>query len=271
MRPRAGVVAALLLFLAQGRAAPATPAQPTPAQPSPAAPAPAGEIIQLDPDLTVEPLAPGVWRHVSWWEIEGFGRSAANGLLVVDGGEAALVDTPWTVEQTRLLLAWARAELGAKVTLVLPTHAHPDCLGGLEAAHDEGAESWALAATAARAQARGTPVNHGVDGDRLTLAVGTLRLELRHLGAGHTADNSVVWIPSARVLFGGCLVRSATSRFLGYTGEADLEAWPRTIEAIDQAFPEIDVLVPGHGRPEGRELLARTLELLAQHREPPAE
>jgi|GEM_PF-537521 len=217
--------------------------------------------VSLGDDLTLERLAPGVWRHVSWHEIEGFGRVPANGLLVVDGGEAALVDTAWTEEQTGRLLDWAAEELGAKATLVVPGHFHGDCTGGLAAAHARGAESWAMAATAAKVAERGAPVTHAAEEDHLSLDLGALKLEVHHLGAGHTPDNSVVWIPSRRVLFGGCLVRSAAAKDLGNTADADLEAWPSTIEAVVARFPEVKVVVPGHGSPGGRELLDNTLAL----------
>ena len=85
-------------------------------------------------------------------------------------------------------------------------------------------------------------------------------------GPGHTADNIVVWIPDQEILFGGCLVRSATSTQLGYTDEADLERWPRTIETLLEAYGDARWIVPGHGRPGGAELLRRTLELLAARR-----
>lgn len=217
--------------------------------------------ITLSDDLTLERLAPGVWRHVSWHEVEGFGRVPANGLLVVDRGEAALVDTAWTAEQTGRLLDWAAQELGAEASLVVPTHFHGDCTGGLPAAYDRGAESWAMAATAAKVTEGGTPVTHAATEDHLSLDLGDLTLEVYHLGGGHTPDNSVVWIPSRRVLFGGCLVRSAAAKDLGNTADADLAAWPSTIKAVIDRFPEVQVVVPGHGAPGGPELLDNTLAL----------
>ena len=82
------------------------------------------------------------------------------------------------------------------------------------------------------------------------------------MGPGHTADNIVTWIPDERVLFGGCLVRSASARTLGYTKEADLERWPSTLESLMAEFGTARLIVPGHGSPGGLELLEHTLELL---------
>jgi glyoxylase-like metal-dependent hydrolase (beta-lactamase superfamily II) len=92
--------------------------------------------------------------------------------------------------------------------------------------------------------------------------VGPRTLELHFAGGGHTGDNIVVWLPDVRVLFGGCLVRSATARHLGYTREAAQLQWPRTVEALLRRYAEAQLIVPGHGKPGGEELLHHTMELL---------
>ena len=52
------------------------------------------EQIILADDLTVERLSDNVWRHISYQELSDFGRSPANGLVVLAGDEAILIDTP---------------------------------------------------------------------------------------------------------------------------------------------------------------------------------
>lgn len=100
--------------------------------------APKPSPLVLSEDLHLEPLGDGIWRHISYHVLEDFGRSGANGLLMVADGEAALIDTPWTDSQTARLLDWIEEELDARVTVVIPTHSHPDCLGGLAEAHRRG-------------------------------------------------------------------------------------------------------------------------------------
>jgi arylsulfatase A-like enzyme/glyoxylase-like metal-dependent hydrolase (beta-lactamase superfamily II) len=226
----------------------------------------AGTRETISESLEVERLAEGVWLHTSWHELEGFGRVPANGLVVVSDGEAALVDTPWTNDQTARLAAWADERLGARLTTVVPTHSHVDCMGGLAAAHERGARSWAHEQTVAFARRDGLPVpQESFEGEH-DLQVGSRRLELRYVGPGHTADNIVVWVPDAKVLFGGDIVRSAGARSLGYTKEADLEAWPSSIETLAREYDDAALIVPGHGRPGGAGLLAHTRELLAAPR-----
>jgi glyoxylase-like metal-dependent hydrolase (beta-lactamase superfamily II) len=76
----------------------------------------------------------------------------------------------------------------------------------------------------------------------LTLWLGKRRVEISHPGRGHTAGDTVAWVPDAGVLFSGDLVeyRSAC-----YCGDAFLKEWPATIAALAKLAPE--ALVPGRG------------------------
>ncbi|MEM7356328.1 MAG: subclass B1 metallo-beta-lactamase [Acidobacteriota bacterium] len=236
-----------------------SPARPSPAEGSPAEP------TWLNEDLMVEEIAEGVWRHVSYATLEEYGRTPANGLLVLSAGSAALIDTPWTGAQTNALAEWASGTLSAKLEVVVATHSHEDCAGGLAAAHKLGAVSYASAKTAEFARREGNVVPQNTFTEPLKVELGGRTLTLHHVGGGHTVDNSVVWIPDAEVLFGGCLVRSGTTTSLGYTGQADLVAWPQTIETVWRLYGAARIVVPGHGSPGGHELLENTLALLEQH------
>jgi glyoxylase-like metal-dependent hydrolase (beta-lactamase superfamily II) len=112
----------------------------------------------------------------------------------------------------------------------------------------------------------GLPVPREAFEGQRDVALGSRVLELRDVGPGHTEDTIVVWLPDVRILFGGDLVRSAASRSLGYTAEANLEAWPASVQALIEAYGDALLIVPGHGAPGGRELLDHTLELLADSR-----
>ncbi len=76
----------------------------------------------------------------------------------------------------------------------------------------------------------------------ITLFLGTLEVKIMHLGAGHTKGDTVVWIPSQKVLFSGDLVEYGAAC---YCGDAQLEQWPHTLEALRALGPE--KLVPGRG------------------------
>ncbi len=87
------------------------------------------------------------------------------------------------------------------------------------------------------------------------------------MGAGHAPDNVVVYVPEARVLFGGCAVHEASRTTPGNLSHADLGTWPTAIRRIQARYPEAEVVVPGHGVPGGVELLDHTLAVLEAHGE----
>ena len=76
----------------------------------------------------------------------------------------------------------------------------------------------------------------------MTLRMGGLEVKIIHPGAGHTGGDTIVWVPSQRVLFSGDLVEYEAGV---YTGDAHLEVWPETLERLRGLKPR--ALVPGRG------------------------
>ncbi len=79
--------------------------------------------------------------------------------------------------------------------------------------------------------------------DGISLWMGKdLEVQVFHPGSGHTRGDTVVWIPSERVLFSGDLVEYEAAC---YTGDAQLAEWPATLDAL--AALGAEKLVPGRG------------------------
>ncbi len=76
----------------------------------------------------------------------------------------------------------------------------------------------------------------------LTLFMGSLEVQIKHPGPGHTKGDTIVWLPQDKVLFSGDLVEYEAA---AYTGDAQLEEWPATLESLRALQPER--LVPGRG------------------------
>ena len=76
----------------------------------------------------------------------------------------------------------------------------------------------------------------------ITLFLGKLEVRIAHVGPGHTKGDTIVWLPSQKVLFSGDLVEYDAAC---YCGDAQLEEWPATLEAL-RAFGA-EKLVPGRG------------------------
>jgi glyoxylase-like metal-dependent hydrolase (beta-lactamase superfamily II) len=78
--------------------------------------------------------------------------------------------------------------------------------------------------------------------DRLTLWLGKRRVDLLHLGRGHTAGDIVAWLPDERVMFAGDLIEHGATP---YTGDAHLKDWPRTLDRLEELGAA--KAVPGRG------------------------
>jgi glyoxylase-like metal-dependent hydrolase (beta-lactamase superfamily II) len=79
--------------------------------------------------------------------------------------------------------------------------------------------------------------------DEMTLWMGRdLEVKIMHVGPGHTKGDTIVWVPSEKVLFSGDLVEFDAAC---YTGDAQLAEWPATLDALGALGAE--KLVPGRG------------------------
>jgi metallo-beta-lactamase class B len=112
------------------------------------------------------------------------------------------------------------------------------------------------------AKEHGMPVPQNGFTDSLHLSFQGEEVYCYYPGGGHSTDNIVVWIPSEKILFGGCMVKDIHSRGLGNLSDAKVEEWPGTIQKVTEKFPEANIVIPGHGKIGGKEILQHTKELL---------
>lgn len=215
----------------------------------------------VSPDMHVFKLGDGVWMHRSYIGI-GDQRLHANGLFFVTEYGITIIDAPWTPIASDDLLDWLESEFEQPVSRLVITHAHEDRLGGIDPFVERNTPIYGNQATADLARQRGWYAPNYIFDRNLVLRSGDHAIELLYPGAGHTEDNIVVWVPEARVLFGGCLVKSAHATSLGFTGDANEQAWPASLQRVVSRYPEAELVIPGHGLPGDHELVENTLELL---------
>ena len=87
----------------------------------------------------------------------------------------------------------------------------------------------------------GNPVNREVPG-KLKVDLGGVQVQIWHPGPGHTRGDTIAWVEEEKVLFSGDLVEYEAGV---YTGDAHLEEWPATLEALRALKAES--IVPGRG------------------------
>lgn len=202
--------------------------------------------------------------HTTGAPIKGYGQVYSNGLIIISKGEAILVDTPTTNDQTEELVKLISDSLQVKIVKFIPTHWHSDCIGGIEYLHNIGIASYSNEMTIDLCKENGVTLpQHGFK-NSLQLGLNGMDVECHFLGGGHSLDNFVVWIPAEKVLFGGCLIKDMSSTTPGNTTDGDIDAWPVTIAGVLERFSEARVVVPGHGEFGGLELAKHTQALLTK-------
>ncbi|MFC0876641.1 subclass B1 metallo-beta-lactamase [Saccharicrinis sp. FJH2] len=222
------------------------------------------KTIKISDDVSLIQISDDAYIHVSFTDVEGYGRVGANGLVLTDKSRAFLFDSPWNDAQTEILLNYLKDSLHLKVVGFVPNHWHEDCMGGLKYIQDQHILSYANEQTREICHKEGLPVPLFGFRDSLVLAFGSKTIKCFYLGAAHSLDNIVVWIPSEQILFPGCIVKSLNSRNLGNTADGDLKVYPETIRKLQKQFPEAKIVIPGHGQYGGMELIKHTLELAVQ-------
>ncbi|MEZ4776244.1 MAG: subclass B1 metallo-beta-lactamase [Bacteroidia bacterium] len=211
-------------------------------------------------DLRVEKLTNHTFRHISYLSTEDFGKVSCNGMIVIDDNEALIFDTPTNDRVSRELLDWVEQNLDCKVTGVVVTHFHNDCLGGLNTFHERQIPSYASIKTIELAKSNHVQTPQRGFEKSLELKVGDEKVINEFFGEGHTIDNIVAYFPGEKVLFGGCLIKASGAN-KGYLGDANTGEWSNTVQAVKSKYEEVRVVIPGHGDPGSSDLLNYTIEL----------
>jgi len=221
----------------------------------------ANQMIRVSENIELIKLSEHAYVHISYSTLPEYGRFPSNGLIFINKSKAFLFDTPMTDSLTMELVSWINDSMKLKIVGFVPNHWHSDCLGGLKYLQSQKIESYANQMTIDKAKSKNLPFpDHGFK-DYLQLKLGDKIIECYYLGAAHTADNIVVWIPSEQILFAGCMIKSLNSTNLGNTSDADLVAYAETIEKLLQKFPDTKIVIPGHGEFGDRSLITHTKEL----------
>lgn len=215
-------------------------------------------------DLIITQIADNTFEHTSFKQTNDFGNVPCNGLVVINSKEAIVFDTPTNDKNSTELINWIKGTLHCKINAVIPTHFHDDCLGGLQAFHENNIPSYAYFKTIELAKENNFVVPQNSFMDSLIVKVGDEKIIAKFFGEGHTKDNVVVYFPSEDVLFGGCLLKELDAS-KGYLGDANVTDWSSTVQKIKKEYSNVKIIVPGHGKHGNKKLFDYTINLFKTH------
>lgn len=216
--------------------------------------------------ILLQKIADGVWVHTSTYTFPGGNIVPSNGLVVEDGEGLILIDTAWGELATQALLTKLKTETGKEVTKLVITHHHNDRLAGVDLLERKGVSVFTHPDTPGLSAAKSTAIP---DTSVAALKEPGSRtksgpIEIGYPGPGHAHENLVVYVPAAKVLFGGCFIRGKGQQGLGNIADANLKAWPKSLNWTKQAYGAATLVVPGHGQGADMSLINHTLGLLAK-------
>ena len=228
------------------------------------APAEPSQVSKNYP-VVLQKIADGVWVHTSNYTVPGRKPIPSNGMVVEDGDELIMVDTAWGEMATKSLLEKIKADIGKPVTKLIVTHHHLDKMAGVDVMEFAGAQVFTHPLTPIKAVNAGYPVPNtsvaALKEARSRTKVGTV--EIAYPGAAHAEENLVVYIPGQKILYGGCAIKGAEANSMGNLSDADIKAWPASLNWVKATYPETKTVVPGHGKGSDLRLIDKTLAMIA--------
>lgn len=196
-------------------------------------------------------------------------------------GTVVLASSPYENQGTRRLIKWVRTNLNPTKIVAINTHFHADGTGGNQVYHEEGVETWATRMTAKLQMTEGKrilplmlrnqkkPIQERIKATRFESAKNLFdakqgkvfdfsgdKVEVYYPGEAHSPDNVIVYVPSKKTLFGGCMVKPKS---LGWLKHANVMAWEQSAKNLLRF--DVTHVVPGHGKWGDWSLLEKTVEV----------
>lgn len=191
----------------------------------------------------------------------------ANGMYLVTNDGVVMFDTPWDTTQFQSLLDSIKNRHKKNVVVCIATHFHEDRTGGLQYYSQKGIRTYTTRQTDELSRKRGMKTAQFLIDKDTVFTIGQYSFQTYFPGPGHAPDNIVVWFEKEKILYGGCLIKSADDSDLGYLGDANVKEYASTIRNVQAKCKNAKYIIPGHGNWANKESLEHTLQMAQQLKE----
>lgn len=214
--------------------------------------------------LQISHLTGDFYLYKTFHDYKGTLVSANAMYLVTDNG-VILFDAPWDETQFQPLLDTIKAKHNKDVIMCFATHSHEDRAGGLDFYRQKGIKTYTIKRTDQILKGENKKRAEFIIPNDTTFTVGQHSFEVYYPGKGHAPDNIVVWFGKEKVLYGGCFIKSAEAKDLGYLGDADVKEWEKSIQKVQTKFKNPIYIIPGHDDWTNIESLKHTLKMVQKY------
>lgn len=198
-----------------------------------------------DIPLKITPLTGNFYVYTTYNYYKG-ARIPANGLYLVTGNGAVIIDSPWDTTQFQPLLdsIWDRHQ--QKAVLCIATHFHEDRTGGLEYYRSKGIKTFTTRVTDKLSREKGKKRAEFLISSDTVFRVGAYSFQTFYPGKGHAPDNIIIWFEKEKILYGGCLVKSVEDTDLGNLSDASIPEYAATIKNVQNKCRHPKYIITGH-------------------------
>lgn len=212
--------------------------------------------------LEIIKLSEQDYMHVSYLKDDNGGYIPCNGFMRKEGTEVFVFETPIDSTSSEQLISYIQEHLKATVKGVFVGHSHSDAAGGVPAFTRANIPTYASSKTTALLQKDTVTISHPFT-RKDSVQMGTTEIVMEYFGAAHTDDNSVAYLKGPEILVGGCMIKALGAK-RGYLGDASLSTWSTTVSAVKNAYPKVQLVIPGHGRRGDSLLLDYTIKMFKE-------
>lgn len=214
--------------------------------------------------LIITPIAKDIYVYTTFNEFAGKLFPSNSMYLVTEDG-VVLIDTPWDTAQFQPLLDSIKLRHNKDVVMCISTHFHADRTAGLEYYNSKNIKTYSTQMTLDSCISREEKRAANIFNSDTIFKVGQYEFEAYYPGPGHSPDNIVIWVPHAKVLFGGCFVKSTENTDLGNLSDADVGQWAQSMLKVEKRYPKAKLVIPGHFAWGSKKNLKHTRKLVGKY------
>jgi metallo-beta-lactamase class B len=185
----------------------------------------------------------------------------ANGMYLVTNNGVVMFDTPWDTTQFQPLLDSIKLKHNKKVLLCIATHWHSDRTEGLEYYKQQGIKTYTTSLTDELSRRNNKKRAQLLMSKDTVFNMEQYSFETYYPGEGHTADNIVIWFGKEKILYGGCLIKGADAKNLGYLGDANVTEYATTLKKVQAKCLNPKFIIISHSDWNNRNSLKHSLKL----------
>lgn len=213
-----------------------------------------------EPKLKISHLTGDFYIYTTYSTYQG-SKIPANGMYLLADNAVVLFDTPWDTTQFQPLLDSIKLKHNKNVTICIATHWHSDRTEGLEYYKRQGIKTYTTSLTDELSKKNNKKRAEFLMTKDTVFTVGEHSFEIYYPGEGHTADNIIAWFNREKILYGGCLIKGADARDLGYLGDANILEYEMTLKKVHQKCADPKFIIVSHHNWKNNNSLKHSIKL----------